>query len=98
MPWINFLSRHFCYFAGNMESMRHQRPQKPDRRRPMEKAKGMTGMAMGVIYIMVGIFMFIAQQRNMLGMDKTFTYIVASLIILYGFFRIWRGRQMRKSA
>lgn len=98
MPWINLLSRHFCYFADIMESMQPKRPQKPDRRRPMEKAKGMTGMAMGVIYILVGIFMFFAQQRNLLGMDKTFTYIVASLIILYGAFRIWRGQQLRKSA
>ena len=98
MPWINLLSRHFCYFAGNMESMQQQRPQKPDRRRPMERAKGMTGMAMGVIYIVVGIFMFIAEEKNMLGMGKTFTYIIASLVILYGAFRIWRGQQLRKSA
>lgn len=98
MPWISLLSRHFCYFAHNMESMQHQRPQKPDRRRPMERAKGMTGMAMGVIYIVVGIFMFIAEEKNMLGMGKSFTYIVASLVMLYGAFRIWRGWQIRKSA
>lgn len=72
------------------------RPRK--RPNPIEKARGLTGMAMGIIYILVGIFMFVANQKKMLHLGNTFTYIAASLVILYGGFRVWRGWYIRKNA
>jgi len=65
----------------------------------MDKMRGLTGMAMGVIYILVGIFMLVAENKLFnLGNDDVLTYLIASVAILYGLFRIWRGWTMRKNA
>lgn len=77
--------------------MRDQAPKRPPRNN-MKRVRGLTGMAMGVIYVAVGLFMIFALQENRLQLNPSLTYILAVFIIVYGLYRIWRGWQMRVNA
>lgn len=75
----------------------NQEPSKP-RQNQMDKVRSLTGMAMGVVYIFVAAFLVFANQKKMLNLGDTTSYLVASLAVLYGLFRIWRGWQIRRKA
>lgn len=64
----------------------------------MDKVRGLTGIAMGIVYLFVAAFMVFANQKQMLHLGNGTTYLVASLAGLYGLFRIWRGWQIRQKA
>lgn len=77
--------------------MNQQLPQKP-RSNQMDKVRGLTGVAMGLVYVFVGVFMVFANQKKILQLGATTAWLVASLSVIYGLFRIWRGWQIRKKS
>ena len=64
------------------------------RRKSYELRRAITDYGMGVIIFCFGIFFLIAPKFNVaLVIDDTFRYIFSGLCLLYGAFRIYRGRQ-----
>lgn len=64
----------------------------------INKMRGLTGMAMGLIYLAVGVSLLVAENRQFLDLPKTFVYIIGIACIPYGLFRIWRGWNIRQQA
>lgn len=76
----------------------NQQPRKKELGKRMDKVRGLTGMAMGIVYIVVGVLIILAEQKKMLQLGTTLSWMLGLLAVLYGLFRIWRGWQIRKNA
>lgn len=48
-------------------------------------------VGMGVIYILVGSIAFYWTLEGILNYNKAIAYMISTLIVLYGVFRVYRG-------
>ncbi len=48
-------------------------------------------LGMGVLYVVIGIFVIYAKYFGIAELPDTWAYVLASLMVLYGIFRIYRG-------
>ena len=83
---------------GGPEQDERGRPTKPfmdeSRKRSYELRRSILDYGMGVIIFCFGIFFLIAPKLKMpIAIDDTFRYIFSGLCLLYGAFRVYRGRQ-----
>jgi hypothetical protein len=77
------------------ESNERERPGMGDnRKRSYELRRSILDYGMGVIIFGFGIFFLLAPKlRVPIGIEDTFRYIFSGLCLLYGVFRVYRGRQ-----
>jgi len=67
------------------------------RRNQFDRLRGLTGMAMGGFYILLGFLVGYSEQIDFFEIGGL-SYLVAGLMVLYGVFRIYRGWNIRKNA
>ena len=48
-------------------------------------------LGMGIFYILIGAFVIYAKYFGTMELPGTYAYILGSLMILYGIFRVYRG-------
>jgi hypothetical protein len=65
-------------------------------RQSFNKIRGMMGMAMGLIYIVIACCVVYFEKIKQIDIGETFSYIVAGLMAGYGIFRIYRGLKQMK--
>ena len=66
------------------------------KRKSFNNIRGVMGMSMGVIYIVIACCVVYFERIHQIDIGETFSYIVAGLMAAYGIFRIYRGfKQMR---
>jgi len=64
------------------------------RKKSYELRRSILDYGMGVIIFCFGIFFLVAPKLGVpIGIDDTFRYIFSGLCLLYGVFRVYRGRQ-----
>jgi hypothetical protein len=69
-------------------------PMRDSRKRSYELRRSILDYGMGVIIFCFGVFFLIAPKLGVpIGIDDTFRYIFSGLCLLYGAFRVYRGRQ-----
>lgn len=61
------------------------------RRESADRFRGIFHIAMGVLYLLVGIGVVYAEKQKMVAIGATFSYIICGLMCGYGVFRIYRG-------
>jgi hypothetical protein len=83
---------------GGPEHDETEGPSKPfieeSRRRSYELRRAILDYGMGIVIFCFGIFFLVAPKLGVtLTIEDTFRYIFSGLCLLYGAFRIYRGRQ-----
>jgi hypothetical protein len=73
-------------------------PDRDKRRNSMDRVRGITGMVMGLVYFFVAALVIYAQKIAMIQVGDTFSYLIATLMVAYGAFRIYRGWMIHKNA
>ena len=63
-----------------------------------DKVRGITGMAMGIVYIMAAFMVVFAEKHRMIDIGITTAFIIGILAFLYGIFRIYRGWKINRNA
>lgn len=48
-------------------------------------------MGMGVFYVCIGILIIYVKYFGSMALPEVFAYVLGSMMILYGLFRVWRG-------
>jgi hypothetical protein len=48
-------------------------------------------MGMGVFYVCVGVLIIYVKYFGTMALPETFAYVLGSMMIFYGLFRLWRG-------
>ncbi len=66
------------------------------RKKTWLSVRGMMGMAMGVVYLVVALAVVYLEKTGQIHIGTVIAYIIASLMFLYGLFRIYRGYQQLK--
>lgn len=61
------------------------------RKRAYANRRSLMDLGMGIIYAVVGGFLFLADRFGMEFPTKPFSYIFGALCLVYGGFRIYRG-------
>lgn len=56
-----------------------------------ERFRSTMHIAMGVFYIIIGLFVIYIKYFGQMELPDTFAYILGGLMLAYGLFRIWRG-------
>lgn len=65
---------------------------KHNRGAQLHKARGMMGMTMGCVYILVaGVLVYLHREGRISLGDDVLTYSIITLMAAYGIFRIFRG-------
>jgi hypothetical protein len=65
-----------------------------ERKKSYELRRAILDYGMGAIIFCFGIFFLIAPKLGIpIGIEDTFRYIFSGLCLLYGAFRVYRGRQ-----
>lgn len=67
-------------------------------RKSFDKVRGITGMAMGVFYFAIAYWVVYMEQIGQFNIGKTFSYLAAGLMVMYGAFRIFRGYRIYKGS
>jgi len=71
--------------------------QRPDRRNSMNNVRGIMGMAMGVIYVVLAFAVVYFQRSGQILQDQqTLSFVIAGLMVGYGIFRVYRGYKIFK--
>ncbi len=65
-----------------------------DRKNSINKMRGIMGIAMGVIYLLMAVLVVYLQKIGYFQIGNIFSYAVAALMLAYGVFRIYRGYKM----
>lgn len=72
------------------------RPDNNRQRKSFDNIRGIMGMSMGVIYVIISFAVVYMQKAKQINIGDTLSYIIAALMAAYGIFRIYRGfKQMR---
>jgi len=72
----------------------------PNNRSPkksIHKVRAITGMVMGLFYFFVAYWVVYMERIEQIHIGKTFSYLAATLMVLYGLFRIYRGYLILKN-
>lgn len=65
-------------------------------RQSFHKMRGYTGMAMGVIYLIIAGFILNFAKVDPMHIGTGISYVVGGLMAAYGIFRIYRGYKLSK--
>lgn len=66
------------------------------RRQNMNNARGIAGMAMGILYIVIAFFVVYFEQKKQIDIGAGLSYVLGGIMVLYGIFRMYRGYKMMK--
>lgn len=58
--------------------------------------RAILNIAIGCLYIALGIYVAIVKAFGTMELGTTTAYGLGSILLLYGIFRIWRGREDMK--
>ncbi len=67
-------------------------------RASFHKMRGYTGIAMGVIYLIIAGFIFNFAKVDPLHVGTGISYAISGLMAAYGVFRIYRGYKISKDS
>jgi len=63
--------------------------------------RGSLHIGMGIMYVLIGSLVLYIKHFGAMDLPAELAYVLGSMMLLYGFFRIWRGityaRQRRQS-
>lgn len=65
-------------------------------RKSFDHIRGIMGMSMGVIYLIIALAVIYMQRAKQINIGDTLSYIIAALMAAYGIFRIYRGYKQMK--
>ena len=72
------------------------RPDNNRQRKSFDHIRGIMGMSMGVIYIVIALAVIYMQKAKQIHIGDALSYIIAALMAAYGIFRIYRGYKQMK--
>jgi uncharacterized membrane protein HdeD (DUF308 family) len=59
--------------------------------RGLERFQATMHLGMGIFYILIGLLIVYVKYFGSMELPTTLAYVLGSLMIIYGIFRLWRG-------
>lgn len=70
--------------------------QNNNRRKSFNRVRGIMGLSMGIIYLIIAVGVVYFEQKGQINIGKTLSYMIGGLMFFYGIFRIYRGYKQIK--